>query len=126
MTAAVQIKRCTKCQKDLTGIKRLKDPKGQYWCPECGVGGGDASTSGSGLVSPCPKCQTPVHAAQLIREAKSGTYMCENCAAGIKVKGGGGAVRSEEDASKRKKLILGVTLLVGGIVAYFVLSYVLG
>jgi DNA-directed RNA polymerase subunit RPC12/RpoP len=123
MTTAAPVKRCTKCQKDLTGAKRLKDAKGQYWCPDCGVG--DTSTSGSGvsgLMSTCPKCKTSVHATDLIRDQKSGSYICQNCAAGVKVKGGSkvaGAPASEETAKKKKMLILGVLLIAIGIGAYF-------
>jgi hypothetical protein len=124
MTAAVTTKRCMKCQKDLTGVKRLKDSKGQYWCPDCGVGGNAASHSG--LVSPCPKCHSPVHAAHLIRDPKSGAYVCESCAAGVKGKTkNGAAAPSAEDAAKRTKVILGCLMIVGGGVAYYVLNYVL-
>ena len=125
MTTAVQTKRCTKCQKDLAGAKRLKDSKGQYWCPECGVGATPAS--GTNLVSPCPKCHTPVHAAQLVRDPKSGSYVCEHCAAGAKTKGGkaGAAPISDEEAAKKKKTILAVAMIVAGGIAYYTLNYVL-
>lgn len=128
MTTAAPAKRCSKCHKDLTGAKRLKDAKGNYWCPECGVGDTAGSSSGvGGLMSTCPKCKTSVHATHLIRDAKTGAYICENCAAGIKSKGKGGssAPVSDEEAAKKKKMILGGVLLVVGVTLYFVMNNVL-
>ena len=126
MTTAAPVKRCTKCHKDLTGAKRLKDAKGQYWCPDCGVGDTSATGSGvSGLMSTCPKCKTSVHATDLIRDQKSGSYICQNCAAGVKAKAGSkaGAVPvSDEEAKKKKMLILAFVLIAIGIGAYFYLN----
>ena len=67
MTTVSGVKRCHKCGKDVTHDRRMKDGKGQYWCADCG-GSAEASTHGSGLIAPCPKCGTPTHAAQLARE----------------------------------------------------------
>ena len=130
MTTAAPVKRCSKCQKDLTGAKRLKDAKGQYWCPECGVGDTSGTSSGvGGLMSTCPKCKQSVHATHLVRDAKTGTYVCESCAAGIKAKGKGkgtaAAPASDEEAAKKKKLILAACLAGAGAVAYVVMNYVL-
>lgn len=35
-TRAVAVKTCCKCQINLSGIKRMKDSSGQYWCVPCG------------------------------------------------------------------------------------------
>ena len=120
MTTAVQTKRCTRCAKDLTGAKRLKDGKGQYWCVDCGPQ--DTSAQASGLISPCLKCGTPVHAAHLVR--KDGHYMCASCAAGVKHKGGA-KVAGGDDPTRKRKLMLGLVLIVGGAIAYVLLNYVL-
>lgn len=124
MTTATPVKRCTKCQKDLTGAKRLKDAKGQYWCPECGVGDSATTSSGvSALMSTCPRCKTSVHATDLIRDAKTGAYICQNCANGVKVKGGSkvaAATAGGEEAAKKKRMIfIGVALIILGGVAYY-------
>lgn len=126
MTTAAPAKRCTKCHKDLTGAKRLKDAKGQYWCPDCGVG--DTTTTGSGvssLMSPCAKCKASVHATDLIRDPKTGSYICQNCSAGVKVKGGAkgaGSAVTDEAAKNKKLTIVAVIMIVIGVGAYFVMS----
>ena len=127
-----QQKLCHKCGKDVTHDRRMKDGKGHYWCADCGAV--DASINTSGLIAPCPKCHTPTHAKQLIR--KDGIYVCEACATGVKrgksgtkvgTKVGGAPVviLSDEDRAKRKKIVLGVSLLVLGAVAYVGMNYYL-
>ncbi|MFT3786463.1 MAG: hypothetical protein QM770_09890 [Tepidisphaeraceae bacterium] len=82
-------KRCQKCGKDVTGQRRMKDPRGQYWCYECGSADEASKGSGATLVQPCPVCKKPVHAMNMVRNKKSGLYVCDECASAGKGSKGG-------------------------------------
>ncbi len=106
-------KRCTKCGKDVNGQRRMKDPKGNYWCYECGSQ--DEASKGSGtLVQPCPVCKKPIHAMNMVRNKKTGQYVCDDCA--TKGKGSGSAGTDD----RKKKLIMAVlAIIVLGAVAVY-------
>lgn len=101
---STSVKRCTKCGKDVNGQRRMKDPKGNYWCYECGSQ--DEATKGSGtLVQPCPVCQKPIHAMNMVRNKKTGQYVCDDCAASGKGSSGG------EASAKKKKVVIAVVVV---------------
>jgi predicted RNA-binding Zn-ribbon protein involved in translation (DUF1610 family) len=103
-TVSTSDKRCVKCGKDVNGQRRMKDPRGQYWCYDCGSK--DEASKGSGsLVQPCPACGSPVHAANMVRNKKTGKYTCDNCQSSGKSSGGGGS-----DEAKKQKIKVGLAL----------------
>lgn len=109
---STSVKRCTKCGKDVNGQRRMKDPKGNYWCYECGSQ--DEASKGSGtLVQPCPGCKKPIHAMNMVRDKKTGQYMCDDCVS--KGKGAGGGA----DAKKKKVIMAAVAIVVLGAIAFY-------
>lgn len=136
---STQVKLCSKCGRDITHERRLKDAHGHYWCSDCGVPP-ELGATASGLISPCPKCHAPTHATQMMR--KNGVYVCLACASGQKRKKGSGvhpAVHadehgsaaavvhhemSDEDRAKRNKVILAVCLIIAGAVVYYLMNNV--
>ena len=108
-----QTKRCVKCGADVTGQQRMKNARGEYWCMDCGAK--EEATKSANLVNPCPSCQTPVHAANLVRH--DGKYVCESCASGTG--------KSAGATSGKKKLILAIVLLLLIAVGYVVMNYVI-
>lgn len=107
----VLVKRCVKCGVDVTGQQRMKNAKGEYWCMNCGAK--EEVAKPADLVSPCPLCKQPVHAANLVR--KDGQYVCEACATGT---GKGAGSRS-----KSKVVIAGAVLLIGAVI-YVLVNFV--
>lgn len=108
----VLVKRCIKCGADVTGQQRMKNAKGEYWCMNCGAKEESASTTPANLISPCPRCKQPVHAAQLVR--KDGQYVCEACASGAKAPG---------DKGKTKLIVAGIVLLLSAAI-YVLVNFV--
>ncbi len=112
-STTIQIKRCIKCGADVTGHQRMKNGKGEYWCMDCGAK--EEAAKAANLVNPCPVCNAPVHAANLVR--KDGRYVCEQCAASGKTTG-------SMSPGKKKSIVAGGLLVVGGAV-YLLVNYVL-
>lgn len=74
MPATTQLKRCVKCQKDVTHDRRMKDSQGQYWCIPCGTE--DQKRKHSSKIA-CTVCRglfapTDVHTLH-------GAVVCNNC-----------------------------------------------
>jgi ribosomal protein L37AE/L43A len=109
---STSVKRCMKCGKDVNGQRRMKDPKGNYWCYDCGSQDEVAKGSGT-LVQPCPVCKKPIHAMNMVRNKKSGLYTCDECSASGKGNAGSG------DPKKKKLIIVVVALALLGAVAYY-------
>ncbi len=116
MAPATLSKHCIKCHKDVTGAKRMKDSKGQYWCHDCGSK--EEASRTSSLFQKCPGCGNPTHATKFVRVRE--TYLCESCADGTSTSKGGGLSSQRND---KIKVILATLCLVAG-VALIVKNYV--
>jgi len=116
MAPATLFKHCIKCHKDVTGAKRMKDSKGQYWCHDCGSK--EEASRTSSLFQKCPGCGNPTHATKFVRVRE--TYLCESCADGTSTSKGGGLSSQRND---KIKVILATLCLVAG-VALIVKNYV--
>ncbi|MFN4242661.1 MAG: hypothetical protein ACK4PI_05440 [Tepidisphaerales bacterium] len=111
MPATGQLKRCVKCQKDVTHDKRMKDSQGKYWCIACGTE--DQKRKHSSKVA-CTECRGMFAPTEV--ETVDGAIVCVRCLA---VRGHpGAAAMSEQAAEERKrklKLALALTTFAAGI-----------
>jgi predicted RNA-binding Zn-ribbon protein involved in translation (DUF1610 family) len=117
-TVSTTDKRCSKCGKDVNGQRRMKDASGKYWCVDCGAKDEMGKGSGS-LVQPCPSCGNPVHAANMVRDKKTGKYTCDSC------QGKGGSSGGGVDEAKKQKIKIGLALtclVLGGFFYWFLNS----
>lgn len=80
------MKFCTKCRKDLTHGRRLKDSMGRYWCEACGEADSHEKHSSKLKCAGCEEVFRPECVSMV-----AGRMLCEDCAArsGMNVSHGG-------------------------------------
>lgn len=85
---AVAVKTCCKCGLNLSGIKRMKDSTGQYWCVPCGQR--DQARKAMSTGSVCASCGTAADPSRITMV--KGLPYCNFCLArqGKRKSGGGG------------------------------------
>jgi hypothetical protein len=104
-------KTCVSCGKDVSGQKRMKDSKGQYWCIDCGKADQAKKQSAGSTASLCSGCNESFPAAMLTRWGKK--QYCTPCLKKI------GGTKGEPASDIMPIVLVIVTLIVvAAIVAY--------
>lgn len=127
MATATGTKLCTKCGKDVTQDKRMKDSHGRYWCLVCGE---QDQRDKQDRVA-CADCRSKQLTSEMVKVGDE--WVCRACSE-ARTAGGGGAVVGEKRrdstaeanrATLVKAIAAGLLLLLGvGLIAMYAMEII--